>query len=620
MQGARPALVEAFHLQGSFMQRGRWTLACAGRFAVVSGLLVASLAFAADKPASGTGIAIVDATVFDATGAAAAAKTVLIENGRITAVGPHLKVPAGFTVIDAKGEALLPGFFDLHTHWTAGEPGTTPLIANADLAAGVTTVADFNASPESFEARRAWLASINAPHVNLCGRLSTPGGHGADWADTATTKWVVTPAGAKAGIDAIFPYQPNCFGEVMTDGWRYGTAPDNTSMNADAIAALVAEAHTRQLPVLTHTVTVTKGKEAGDAHVDVIDHALQDRDIDDATIAAIKQGGSFFAPTLAVYEPTKPGHHSTVPPTDPRYQQSMRKWEFAQHNTKRLYDAGVPIAVGTDAGMPGTPHGKATLREMELLVQAGLPADAALIAGTANSARAMGELGDRGTIEAGKRADLVLIKGMPWEHIEDVEKTDRVFVDGRILSGPGAPSANLDVPMPTVKIAALIDDFERADGRSSLNTLVVTNPDGGLDRSTEMIQVLPRESGGHALLMTASMSAKEKPTASVIFPLTKGSIAPADLRVYHGVRFELRGDGAYELRANGINGAWATSVEGAGAWKTVDVPFTALHHVGRAREGVAVSWTGDDITEIELVAQRPAGTKTWLELDNVTLY
>lgn len=603
------------------MDRRRWSFVLAGRVALVSSVVFLSAGFAAEKTQAVGGIAIVGATVFDATGAAPAVKTVLIEHGRITAVGAQVKVPAGFTRIDAQGEALLPGFFDLHTHWTAGEPGTTPTIANADLAAGVTTVADFNAAPESFAARRAWLASIHAPHVNLCGRLSTPGGHGADWADTATTKWVVTPAGAKAGIDAIFPYQPDCFGEVMTDGWRYGTAPDNTSMNEDALAALVAEAHTRHLPVLTHTVTVTKGREAGEAHVDVIDHALQDRDLDEATIDAIKQGGSFFAPTLAVYEPVKPGHHSTFAPTDPRYQQTQRKWAFAQHNTKRLYDAGVPIAVGTDAGMPGTPHGKATLREMELLVQAGLPAEAALMAGTANSARAMGELADRGTIEVGKRADLVLVKGTPWEHIEDVEKTDRVFVDGRILFGEGAPAANADVPMPAQKVSALVDDFERADGRSNLDTLVVTNPDGGLDRSTEMIQVIPRETGGHALLMTASMSVKEKPSASVILPLTKGSIAPADLTVYHGLKFELRGDGPYELRANGVNGAWAAKVEGGSAWKTVEVPFSALQRVGRAREGAAgATWIGSDITEFELVDQREAGAKTWLEIDNVTLY
>ncbi len=566
-------------------------------------------------------VAIIAATVFDATGAAPAVETVLVHNGRISAVGAHVAVPAGYRVIDAKGEALLPGFFDLHTHWTAaGVPSTTPMIANADLAAGVTTSNDFNASPESFEARRAWLATLNAPHVNLCGRLSTPGGHGADWADTATTKWVTTPMDARAGIDAILPYQPNCFGEVMTDGWRYGTAPDNTSMNADAIAALVDEAHKSHLPVLTHTVTVTKGEEAGEAHVDVIAHALQDRDLDDATIQAIKQGGSFFAPTLAVYEPTKPGHHSTVPPDDPRYKASMRKWEFALHNTKRLYDAGVPVALGTDAGMPGTPHGAAALREMELLVQAGLPPSAALMAATANSARAMGELEDRGTIEVGKRADLVLIHGAPWETISDVEKTDRVFVDGRLVFGPGALAPNPDVPMPAVKVAKLIDDFERADGRSNLDTLVVTNPDGGLDRSTEILQLLPREGGGHALLMTANLSMKEKPSASVVLPLTKGSVAPADLRAYDGVRLELRGDGDYELRLNGLDGSWIGSVTGMDGWKTVEIPFTSLHAAARGARKEAVTWKGDDLTELELTAHRSGGTKTWLELDNVRFY
>jgi imidazolonepropionase-like amidohydrolase len=421
-----------------------------------------AVALSAPAVPDGTGLAIVGATVFDATGAAPVVETVLIHDGRIAAVGPHITVPAGYKTIDASGEALLPGFFDLHTHWTpAGQPRDTPMIANADLAAGVTTSNDFNASPESFEARRAWLSMLIAPHVNLCGRLSTPGGHGADWGDTETTKWVSTPADARAGVDAILPYKPDCLGEVMTDGWRYGTAPDMTSMNEDTIAALVDEAHKYHLPVLTHTVTVTKGEEAGEAKVDVIAHALQDRDIDDAAVAAIKQGGSALAPTLAVYEPVKPGQHRVNPPS----KQTLTKWGFALHNTMRLYSAGVPIVLGTDAGMPSTLHGKAALREMELLVEAGLPPSAALMAGTANSARAMGELADRGTIEVGKRADLVLIKGRPWETIADVEKTDRVFVDGKLVYGPGAPPPNPDLPMAAVKVGKIVDGCDEPRSR-----------------------------------------------------------------------------------------------------------------------------------------------------------
>ena len=566
-------------------------------------------------------IAIVGATVFDATGAAPRIETVLIHDGRIADVGAGLAVPAGYRRIDAAGEALVPGFFDLHTHWTpGGMPAVTPAIANADVAAGVTTVADFNAAPESFAARRKWLSMLVAPHVNICARLSTPGGHGADWADTATTKWIVTPEDARAAVDSLIPYKPDCLGEVMTDGWRYGVMLNDTSMNEATLAAMVDEAHKYHLPVLTHTLRVRKGMEAGEAKVDVIDHALQDRPIDAAAIQAIKQGGSFAGPTLAVYEPGKPGSHSAFPPGDPRAARRALDWSLAKSNTKALYDAGVPIVLGTDSGMPATPHGKSTLREMELLVEAGLPPAAALIAGTANSARAMGELADRGTIEKGKRADLVLLKGRPWQTIADVEKTDRVFIDGRLVFGPGAPPLNPVVPPPAVSVPVLADDFERPDGRSNLDTLVVTEPDGGLDRSTEIIDIVPRTDGGHALSMLATMSFKAHPQAAVIVPLTRGSIVPADLRRYKGVKLDIRGDGPYTLALNTLDGPWTAPVTGGTEWHTVTVPFTSLARGKGRMQFPASGWTGDNVTEIEIKAERKGGEKVWLQIDNVGFY
>jgi imidazolonepropionase-like amidohydrolase len=573
-------------------------------------------------PAPMKNYAIVGATVFDATGAAPKIETVLIRDGRIADVGPGLTVPSGYIRIDAAGEALLPGFYDLHTHWTAGgQPAVTPAIANADVAAGITTVADFNSAPESFVARRAWLSALIAPHVKICARLSTPGGHGADWADAATTKMIVTPGGARLAIDQLVAYKPDCFGEVMTDGWRYGVMPNDTSMNEDALIALVDEAHKNHIPVLTHTLRISKGAEAGRAKVDVIDHALQDRDIDDETIQAIKQGGSFYAPTLAVYEPNKPGRKQMFAPSDPRYVQSMRKWDYALHNTKRLYDAGVPIALGTDSGMPATPHGKSSLREMELLVQAGLTPTAALIAGTANSAKAVYEIADRGTIEKGKRADLVLLKGKPWENIKDVETTDRVFIDGALAYGPGAPSPNPITPPPAITVAALVNDFERPDLRTNLDTLTVTEPDGGIDRTTEIIDLEPREGGGHALSMMAKMAVKDDPQASVVIPLTRGSIVPADIRQYKGVKFDIRGDGPYEVDFNTLDGTYTATVTGTGKWQSVSVPFGDLK---RAKEGrpqfKADGWTGNNVTEIQIKAIRKSGEKAWMNLDNVSFY
>lgn len=576
--------------------------------------------FSSPASAASDEIAIVGATVFDATGAPPRAETILIKGGRIADVGARLAIPRGYTRIDAAGEAVVPGFFDLHTHWTpGGAPAVTPAIANADVSAGVTTVDDFNSAPEAFEARRQWLSKLVAPHVNMCGRLSTPGGHGADWGDTATTKWVTTPGGARAGIDEILPYKPDCFGEVMTDGWRYGTAPDDTSMNEDALTALVDEAHKSHIPVLTHTLRVEKGAEAGRAKVDVIDHALQDRDIDDATIQAIKQGGGFFAPTLAVYDPNKASRQSSGP-SDPRYAQAMRKWEFALHNTKRLFDAGVPIALGTDSGMPGTPHGKSTLREMELLVDAGLTPTAALIAGTANSAKAMGEIGDRGTIEKGRRADLVILKGKPWENIKDVEATDRVLIDGALVFGPGASPLNLIKPPAAVEVGNVVDDFERPDMRSNLDTLVVTEPDSGIDRTTEVVDLVPREGGGHALSMLARMAVRSDPQAAVVIPLTRGSIVPADLRKYKGLKLDIRGNGPYEVDINTLAGIWSTTVDGKDSWQTVMVPFDQLKLQKGRIQFATTSWTGDNATEVEIKARRKGGEKAWLEIDNINLY
>jgi imidazolonepropionase-like amidohydrolase len=577
-------------------------------------------AFGIAQAANDDVVAIMGATLFDATGAAPHVANVVIRDGRIAEVGSNVKAPRGARVIDAKGEALLPGFFDLHTHWTAGGiPSTTPQIATAYVSAGVTTVSDFNAAPESFAPRRQWLSTLVAPHVNFAARMSTPGGHGADWADTATTKWVNTPEAARAAVRALVPYKPDLI-KAFTDGWRYGTAPDNTSMDEWTLTALVDEAHKNDLKVFTHTVSVDRGEVAGRAKVDVITHSLQDRPLDAEAIEIIKAGGTADTPTLAVYEPVKPGQPARDPDEDPKAKQSFKKFDYALGNAKKLHDAGVTLALGTDAGMPGTPHGVSTLHEMELLVRAGLTPTEALMAGTALSAKVINLLGDRGTIEKGKRADLVLIKGEPWKTIGDVRKTDRVFIDGKLVFGPGAPplTANQATAMPSVPAKAQIDDFERPDGRSGLDTLRTDDPDGGLDRTVEISQVIARGDQGHALSINARMAMKARPSAGVIIPLTRGSIQPVDARAFKGVRFEVRGDGDYALGVSASAGRWSAPFSASATWKAVEIPFSALKPAGE--RGAKGEWTASDLTEVEFIGGRKGGEKFWLEVDNVVFY
>ena len=575
---------------------------------------------AAPAPAGGGTFAIVGATVFDGTGAAPEVETVVVSDGRILAVGPKVKIPRGARIIKAGGKALLPGFFDVHTHWTpAGSPGTTPQIATAYIRAGVTTVTDFHEPPESYAPRRAWLETLAAPHVRFAARISTPGGHGADWADQATTIWINTPEAARAAIKGLEAYQPDLI-KAFTDGWRYGTRPDNTSMDEWTLRALAEEAHKHDWPVLTHTVTVDRGLVAARAGVDSLAHGLQDREVTAEEVAEIKKSGIAMAPTLAVYDPYKNGPIGET--DDPRVQQSIRKFGYALHNVKVLFDAGVPIGVGTDAGMTGTPHGSSTLHELELLVKAGLTPGQALVAGTRTSAQILHLDKDRGTIAPGKRADIVLIDGAPWANIADVHKISQVYIDGKLVSGTGAPplpAANLADRLPSVKIPALVDDFERPDKRSSLDTLRVETADGGLDRTVEITQVVPRDGGGKALSLAARMAVKEHAYAGFAVPLTRGSVTPVDLGGYQGLRFDFKGEGTYTVRLNGLDGVWEAKVTGQPGWKTIEVPFTAFAPVARGKKPGA-AFTGDGITQAEFGGSRPAGQRMWLQIDNIRFY
>lgn len=579
----------------------------------------AAFAQSADRP-----VAITDAIIFDGTGKAPYRGTVIIRNGRIDSVGPDLPVPSGASVIRAEGRALLPGFFDVHTHWSSGgQPATLPQIATAYISSGVTTVNDFHQPPEAFEPRRDWLKQIKAPHVNFVARMSTPGGHGADWADKNTTKWVATAQSARIEVKALQPYKPDYI-KAFTDGWRYGNLPEETSMNLETLGALVDEAHKHGQRVLSHTVTVDRGRVAAQAGVDVIAHSLQDRPVDDETVALMRAKGTFYAPTLAIYEP-EPGVDKIVPDlTNPTARQRYRKWDYALQNLRVMYLAGIPIAVGTDAGIGAAKHGVSTLREMELMVTAGLPPAAALIAGTANSAKALGVIGDRGTIEPGKRADLVVVAGKPWQNIADIRNIHQVIIDGELVIDPRVklPKANLETALPAGSVAALIDDFERTDERSALDTLRLADMDGGVERSAVVTNLVPRASGGSALSIAVQMALKDSPEGGVLIPLNRGSVRPADARSYTGVKLEFRGSGPYQVVINTLNGEWTADLQGAPDWTEIRIPFSAFKPTPGRRPDVkeVKEWHGNDLLEVGVLTHRPAGTTAWAELDNIGFY
>jgi hypothetical protein len=294
------------------------------------------------------------------------------------------------------------------------------------------------------------------------------------------------------------------------------------------------------------------------------------------------------------------------------------------HNVKALHDAGVNIASGTDAGM--FPHAGATGHELELLVRAGLTPSDALLAGTVNSARSIGLAADRGTIEAGKRADLVLVDGRPWEDIGAIHRVTDTLVDGRVLYTDGKPVLpNAGQAPPPVPVPALVDDFERTDGRSSLDTLRTDEADGGADRSIQVTTRVPRPDGGHALLVSARLSSKPAPFASVLIPLSRGAVAPADLRGYKGLRLELRGESAGQsVLLRGVPGSpeWRAALPASAGWKKVELPFGSFVPAAaeEGRSAAAATWSGTEVTSIGIIGAGQAGQTIWFEVDNVELY
>jgi hypothetical protein len=299
----------------------------------------------------------------------------------------------------------------------------------------------------------------------------------------------------------------------------------------------------------------------------------------------------------------------------------MRRWQFLQENIRRLSAAGIPIGVGTDAGVAATYHGWSTLHEMELLVSSGLTPIQAITAGTGTSARLVGEDKERGTIVPGKIADLLLIKGSPDQNIAEIENTSAVFLGGQQLdlsSLEAAIQSPQFTPLPSHTIPAVIDDAEREDGRTNLDTMLVNSTDTGPDHSRILFtRTLSKQ--GHGISVVARMGPKQSAFTDLIIPLTRGAVELADVSAFKGIKFAVRGQGSYRALIDSYgarrSGWHSASFAGDAKWRTIRIPFTAFQSKGSSS---ALSLRNVRALHFELA--RAAEADAWLELDDLRLY
>ncbi|MFI9009166.1 amidohydrolase family protein [Actinosynnema sp. NPDC053489] len=328
--------------------------------------------------------------------------------------GPLIAEPGGRwdVEVDGRGRTLLPGLVDGHTHVFDGSLA-------AALAAGVTTELDMFCLPGNLARQRALAASRDdVADLRSAGLLATaPGGHpsqllaavGDEHGDAAHEfETVADVAAARAFVAARAAEGVDYLKVVVDDGAVHGA--DLPVLAPDVVAALVDEAHRRDLRVIAHAITAEEVGIAVDAGVDGLAHVWCDDGGDLARRVA--ERGVFVISTLAYFEAVS-GSSAGLDRT------ARGSFEHALRAARELHEAGATIVAGTDANPWAPVHGTALHRELLLLTEAGLAPLEALVAATSTPADRFG-LTDRGRVEPGLRADVLLVDGDPTTDIAAV--------------------------------------------------------------------------------------------------------------------------------------------------------------------------------------------------------
>jgi len=392
--------------------------------------------------------------VFDGTGTAPAAADVVVEDGRIVAVGPGLD---GDEAIDVTGRALLPGMFDCHTHVLISHVDlwrhlNTPFsytfyeaVGNlaATLRIGITTVRDAGGADLGMKQAVA-DGLIAGPRLRISlTMLSQTGGHGDDW----------LPSGAGAG--GLIPTYPGIPSSIVdgpdemrrkvrelvragADQVKVATTggvlsprddPRHGHFRDDELAVLVAEASAAGIHVMAHAQGAPGIKAAVRAGIRSIEHGIY---LDDEAIELMLARGTYFVPTLIAPQGVLDAVAAGAPIPAQIVEKARAVIDVHREAFRRAVAAGVRIAMGTDSGV--SPHGQ-NLRELVLMAAGGMTPAEVLVATTRTAAELMGMDDELGTIEPGKRADLVVVDGDPYAFDTLPGRIAAVYQDGRLVSG-----------------------------------------------------------------------------------------------------------------------------------------------------------------------------------------
>ncbi|HEY7211846.1 MAG TPA: amidohydrolase family protein [Bryobacteraceae bacterium] len=416
-------------------------------------------------------VVLQDVRLIDGTGAPPRDHMqVTIENGRIREIRSALlrvAFPSNARILKLSGKTILPGLINGHGHLglvkgTAVSPvNYTRENIGHQLAQyeryGITTTVSLGLNKDLLDELRAEQheGKFGGAAILSADRgLGSPGGMppvavGGDQLDR-----VGTPEEARKAVDEMAARHADLV-KIWVDD-NLGKLP---KQKPEVYTAAIGQAHKRGLRVAAHLYYQSDAKQLLDAGVDIIAHSIRDSEIEPATIAAIKSRGVYYIPTLQLEEAffiyaerppwmSEPFFRRALSPAlnaqlnsseyktkiendaaTVTHRQALR---IAMTNAKKLYDAGALVAFGTDSGAnPYRIQGFAEHRELELLVEAGIPPLAALHSATGLNTRMLHLDTETGTVEKGKRADLLVVNADPVSDITNTHRIALVFHNGK---------------------------------------------------------------------------------------------------------------------------------------------------------------------------------------------
>ncbi len=441
--------------------------------------IAASTAFPAPPGTPPPPRALVGATLVDGTGAPPVPDAaVVLRDGKVECAGTRADcpLPEDAGVLDLAGHWITPGLVDAHIHlsqtgWADGRPDAVDVrerhpyerlqaelrrnperFLHSYLCSGVTAVFDVGGFPWTIEVPAAAEARTDLPHVAAAGPLLSTLDHWLNLPGERQFLHIPDADAARAGVRYLAALRADA-----AKVWFIVGGPGEVEAHTPAVAAAGEEAKARGLPLIVHATGLAEAKAALRAGARLLVHSVDDQPVDEEFLDLARAAGVIYTPTLAVRrgyvalfdaaakgaapaiddpnDCVDPSTRAKVAETATLGMEDQTPERLAARaariaegerlmaaNLKRIADAGIKIALGTDAGNPLTFHGPAVYAEMEAMQAAGLTPMQVLVAATRDAADAMGKAELFGTVTVGKAADLLVVAADPTADVANLRQ------------------------------------------------------------------------------------------------------------------------------------------------------------------------------------------------------